>query len=348
MRSNTKYRCLGLMSGTSLDGLDLIICHFQLNNSWEFKIKKTSTLTYPNYWREKLSNLHLKDKKTIKKIDKEYGFFIGNSINTFLENEKIDYICSHGHTIFHQPEKRFTLQIGDCKSIAKATQITTINNFRNKDILLNGQGAPLVPIGDLHLFEEYKYCVNIGGFANVSIKDKKNISAYDICPANIILNKLANTFNMLYDKNGEKAKAGKLIPELLEKLNKIPFYKKHTPKSLSREWLEENILPLIKSEYKTKDLLNTFCEHIAIKVGSILKNDKALITGGGVYNKYLIGQIKKYSNSKIIVPNDEIIQFKEALIFAFIGLLRVRNEINCLKSVTGADKDSCCGVIHHI
>ena len=348
MQSNNTYRCLGVMSGTSLDGIDIILCSFKLKHSWQFKIERTYTFPYSKYWHSTLKSLHLKDRDTINKVDKEYGFFIGETINKFLKNENVDYICSHGHTIFHQPENKFTLQIGNGLHIANKTGITTINNFREKDIYLNGQGAPLVPIGDMHLFPKYKYCVNIGGFANISIKQENNIYAFDICPANIILNKIANKIKLPFDKDGEEAKKGNIIPELLKKLNKIPFYKKDEPKSLSREWIEKNIIHLIKSEYKPRDLLKTFCEHIALRIGSLLNEYNTLITGGGAYNKYLIQRIREYSNSEIILPSDNLIQFKEALIFAFIGVLRIRNETNCLQSVTGADQDSCCGIIHQI
>jgi len=348
MNMNVKYRVLGVMSGTSLDGIDLAICTFRKNQFWQYNIERSTTISYTKYWRNTLQNLPHKDQQTINKIDKEYGIFLGETINSFLKNEEIDFISSHGHTIFHQPENSFTLQIGDGKEIARLTKTKTINNFRKKDISLNGQGAPLVPIGDRYLFGENKYCLNLGGFANISIKKNDKITAFDICPVNIILNQLCKKLEIEYDDKGKIARKGKLIPKLLNTLNKLSYYTQNPPKSLGKEWVEKNITPLINIKYNTADLLHTFCEHIAMQIGVVLKDSATITTGGGVYNIYLIERIKYYSLSKIVFPNDDIINFKEAMIFAFLGVLKFRNEVNCLKSVTGAKRDNCGGIIHDI
>ena len=347
MNMTKKYRVLGLMSGTSLDGIDLVICTLKKNPKWEFKIDKSKTLKYCNYWKKTLSNLHTKNKFLISKIDIKYGEFLAKNINKFLKKENVDLIASHGHTIFHQPNKKITLQIGNGQTIANITRIKTINNFRNLDVSLNGQGAPLVPIGDLHLFTDYKYCINLGGFANISIKEKNTIIAFDICPVNIVLNKISEQLFMEFDKNGSIAKKGKLIPKLLQKLNELSYYKNKYPKSLSREWVENYIYPLLKKEYRLEDMLNTFCEHIAIQIGKLLTDKSVFFTGGGVLNKYLMSRITHYTKSKIVIPNNKIINFKEALIFSFLGVLKLRNEINCLKSVTGAVIDNCGGEINN-
>ena len=348
MNRNTKYRVLGVMSGTSLDGIDLAICTFRKNQFWQFNIERSTTISYTKYWKNTLRNLPYKDQQTIKKIDKEYGIFLGRTINSFLQNDKIDFISSHGHTIFHQPENNFTLQIGDGGEIARLTKTKTINNFREKDVSLNGQGAPLVPIGDIHLFPENKYCLNLGGFANISIKQNNQITAFDICPVNIILNQLCNTLDLEYDDRGNIARKGKLLPKLLNTLNNLSYYTQNPPKSLGKEWVGKNITPLINIKYNTSDLLHTFCEHIAMRIGVILKDETTLTTGGGAYNIYLIERIKHYSISKIVFPDDNIINFKEAMIFAFLGILKFRNEVNCLSSVTGAIRDNCGGIIHDI
>ena len=347
MNDNISYRVLGLMSGTSLDGVDLAICSFTKNKNWHYKIEKSTTIKYSKYWLETLSNLHKKPEKIINEIDLKYGDLLSKLCNKFLKNEKIDYISSHGHTIFHQPENNFTLQIGNGNVISKNTKKITISNFRNLDVSLKGQGAPLVPVGDKLLFRKYKYCVNLGGFANVSIKKNNEIIAFDICPVNIILNYFSNLKGRAYDLNGCMAQKGNLAPDLLKKLNSLQFYSKRHPKSLSREWVEKNIIPLIKNNIKIEDVLHTLCEHIGIQIGKLLNDKEALFTGGGVFNSYLLSRIKFYSKSKIIIPDKRTIEFKEALIFAFLGVLRARGEVNCLQSVTGAIKDNCSGEINN-
>ena len=346
MIENVTYTVLGVMSGTSLDGVDLAICSIDKSNlKWSFKIQKSKTIPYSELWKKTLTELPLKSEKEVSLTDKKYGSYLGVIINQFLENDKVGFIASHGHTIFHQPEKNYTLQIGCGQTIANTTNTTTINDFRSLDMSLKGQGAPLVPIGDLHLFSDYKYCVNLGGFANISIKEDARISAFDICPVNIVMNGISQKLGKEFDNNGDFAKSGKLIHNLLQQLNSLKFYNQNPPKSLGREWAEQNINPLIKNQ-KPEDILHTFCEHIAMQIGIHLKEEKALFTGGGVFNTYLMSRIKHYSSSEIIIPNNKTINYKEALIFAFIGVLRIRNEVNCLSSVTGATRDNCGGVIH--
>lgn len=347
MTEKIKYTVLGIMSGTSLDGIDLAICTFTKNQEWEYKIKKSNTLKYPISWKSKLATLHTRNKAILEQTDIQFGQYIGETINTFLNGKQVDFIASHGHTIFHQPENNYTLQIGCGKTISQTTKITTINDFRSLDVSLNGQGAPLVPIGDLLLFPKHKYCINLGGFANISIKKNKEIIAFDICPANIVLNDICKELGIEYDYNGDISREGKIVPTLLQQLNQLDFYIKKAPKSLGREWVEKHISPILKN-HKPEDMLCTFCEHIAIQIGKFLADESALFTGGGVFNSFLMERIRFHSKAKIIIPNKELIEFKESLIFAFLGVLRLRNEVNCLKTVTGADRDNCAGVIHQI
>jgi len=347
MTKKIKYTALGIMSGTSLDGIDLAICTFTKNQGWEYRIEKSNTLKYPIYWKSKLETLHTQNKATIEQTNIQFGQYIGQTINAFMNSEKVDFIASHGHTVFHQPENNYTLQIGCGKTISQLTKITTINDFRSSDVSLNGQGAPLVPIGDLLLFPKHKYCINLGGFANISIKKNEEITAFDICPANIVLNDICKGIGIEYDYNGDIAREGKIIAILLKQLNQLDFYMKKAPKSLGREWVEEHIFQILKSN-KPEDLLCTFCEHIAIQIGKFLSDESALFTGGGVFNSFLMERITFHSKAKILVPSKELIEFKESLIFAFLGVLRIRNEVNCLQSVTGAERDNCGGVIHQI
>jgi anhydro-N-acetylmuramic acid kinase len=347
MTEKIKYTVLGIMSGTSLDGIDLARCTFTKNQEWEYKIEKSNTLKYPIYWKSKLGTLHTQNKAIVEQTDIQFGQYIGEKINTFLNGEQVDFIASHGHTIFHQPENNYTLQIGCGKAIAQTTKITTINDFRSLDVSLNGQGAPLVPIGDLLLFQEYKYCINLGGFTNISIKKNGKIIAFDICPTNIVLNDICKELGFEYDYNGDIAREGKIVPTLLQQLNQLDFYTKKAPKSLGREWVEKHVFSILKN-HKPEDLLCTFCEHIAIQIGKFLADESALFTGGGVFNSFLMQRITFHSRAKILLPNKELIEFKESLIFAFLGVLKIRNEVNCLKTVTGADRDNCAGFIHQI
>ena len=350
LKHNISCDVVGVMSGTSLDGLDLALCKLTKKNHWTFKIKKSKTIVYSSYWKNKLSNLHKKKKAEIKKTDLEFGNYIGHKIIEFIGNNKADLIASHGHTIFHNPEKKMTLQIGNGKKISEITKITTVSDFRLLDISLNGQGAPLVPVGDLLLFQQYKYCLNLGGFANISIKNKNDIIAYDVCPANIILNMIAEKIHLKYDHNGNLAKSGRLIHQLFYDLKFLEFHNKKAPKSLSREWLENKFLPVFNLYLNNpiKDLLHTICEYIAFQISLNIENGSVLITGGGALNKHLIERIKHYCTANIIIPSKEIINFKEALIFGLLGILRFRNEINTLKSVTGANKNSSGGIIHKV
>ena len=346
---NTEYHIIGLMSGTSLDGLDIVKCIFKKEKKWSYIVEKYETIEYSVFWEEKLKNLHKKDKKEITKCGIEYGKYLGVKVNEFLKknNLKTDYISSHGHTIFHDPKNQYTLQIGDGQSILNTTNITIINNFRKLDISLLGEGAPLVPIGDLHLFNKYKYCLNLGGFANISEKKaENNIIAFDICSVNFVLNMLSNKLGYKYDNKGKISQGGGINKLLLDQLNNLDFFKNKGAKSLGREWVETDIFPLLeKTTISIEDKMRTFTEHIAIQIGKYLRNKSVLVTGGGVYNDFLIERIKYYSNSEIIIPKTETIDFKEAIIFAFLGVLKLRNENNCLSSVTSAIRDCSGGEI---
>ncbi len=350
-----KYNVLGLMSGTSLDGLDIAFCRFFFeNDSWSYEIVEAETIVYSAAWKQKLLNLEKTDALTFQQTHVEYGDYVGDLIVDFSNKYKINasLVSSHGHTIIHQPQKKLTVQIGSGSAIAAKCNLPVVCDFRTMDVALGGQGAPLVPIGDKLLFAEYDYCLNLGGFANVSYDYKNDRIAYDICPVNIVMNVLCNNVGLEYDNGGNIAKTGIINNDLLTELNSICFYHipLDTPKSLGKEWVVEFIFPILE-RYKisTPDLLATFCEHIAIQISQVLffkPYGKMLVTGGGTYNAFLIERIKIHSQHNLIVPDKKSIEFKEALIFAFLGVLRIRNEINCLKSVTGASKDSSGGAVY--
>ena len=344
----------GLMSGTSLDGLDIALCEFTLNKgSWQYKILDAVTFPYSKSWIEQLRNAqHLSANKLLL-LHKEYGTYLGLQLNEFLKNNSIQplLIASHGHTIFHQPDKNLTFQIGDANCIAATCGITTISDFRSMDVALGGQGAPLVPVGDELLFAEYDLCLNLGGFANISFRENQKRIAFDICPVNFVLNLLAASLDQEYDVSGNIAASGQTDQKMLQKLNSLGYYGIPHPKSLGREWVEKHIFSALESSnLSIPDKMNTFVEHIAVQCGNIinpvaLPGMKLLITGGGAHNTYLIEQIAKHCKVEVIIPDKLSIDFKEALIFAFLGLLRFKGEINCLSSVTGASRDSCGGVI---
>ncbi len=338
------------MSGTSLDGVDLVYVKFDANDRYSFKILSYETIPYSRKWKKIIQDAFYFSKQELIHLDKKYGEYLSELITNFIAEkgiERIDFIASHGHTIHHQPEKKYTLQIGSGAIIAQNTGIKTICDFRTQDVNLGGQGAPLVPIGDAFLFSDYTYCLNLGGFANVSFQQEKKRLAFDICPVNIVLNHYVCELGLDYDDKGGIASKGTVHNGLLSELNKISFYSQKAPKSLGFEFVQEIILPLIDSfSLKIKDILRTFIEHVAIQVGNNIAVDKSVfVTGGGAFNEFLIKRITEISKAVIVLPSTEIIDYKEALIFAFLGLRKLENKVNCLKSVTGASKDHCSGVL---
>lgn len=349
-----EYNVIGLMSGTSLDGLDIAFCRFTVESAaWKYEIIRSETMAYSDYWRKRLISLEKTDAHTFYQAHVDYGDYLGGKVSDFIIKHELrpDFVSSHGHTIFHQPEKKLTVQIGSGNAIAAKCKLPVVFDFRSLDVALGGQGAPLVPVGDKLLFAEYDFCLNLGGFANISYEHHNERIAYDICPVNIIMNSFAERTGKAYDENGEMARQGILSGYLLNELNQLGFYKMllDSPKSLGKEWVLKNIYPLLDQyELSDSDLLRTLCEHIAFQIGKVLKNKskgKMLITGGGAYNAFLIECIKKHTAHEIIIPDKNTIEYKEALIFAFLGVLRIRGEVNSLKSVTGAMASSCGGTI---
>jgi len=347
------YNVIGIMSGTSLDGLDIAYCKFRLiQGKWNYEIEKAITIPYSKIWKMKLSEAAKLNSADFARLNSDYGNFIGKSVNSFIteNNLDVDFIASHGHTVLHQPDQKFTVQIGSGAVISAVSSQTVVCDFRTTDVALEGQGAPLVPIGDELLFGDFDACLNIGGFANLSYRSKGKRIAYDICPANIVINYLARKEWKEYDRNGKMAESGVLLVDLMKNLGCLKYYKRKPPKSLGAEWLEKNFLPLINSyDASNFDLLRTVTEHIALQIVKSMKTGLSvniLATGGGVHNTFLIKRINSLLGFDLIIPSDLIIDYKEALIFAFLGVLRMRNEVNCLKSVTVATRDSCVGAIY--
>ena len=342
------------MSGTSLDGLDIAACEFILNDGqWSFKIVSSHTYPYSSTWKEKLSGLPEMDGLNLSLVNNEYGHLLGRLTSSFIESTGFqpNLIASHGHTVFHQPAHGLTLQIGAGSAIAAETGLPVVCDFRSADVALGGQGAPLVPVGDRLLFDDYDACLNLGGFGNISMEMDGERIAFDICPVNGALNRVAARLGQEYDRNGEIARSGHTEPELLKRLNGLAFYAKKWPKSLGREWLEIEFLPIIENySGPAENLLCTLCEHIAIQVNQALNKTntlKVLVTGGGAHNQYLMERIRQAGIHQWTIPSRQLTDYKEAMIFAFLGVLRWRREPNVLKSVTGSDSDHSGGAVYH-
>ncbi len=347
---------IGLMSGTSMDGLDIAHVLFELeNNVWKFNLVNAETYSYTEVFYNELQNATSLNVPDFLMLDKKIGKIFGEMVNDFIskyaiERKNISAIASHGHTTFHQPQNGFTSQIGCGDTISFLTNIPVINDFRTKDVIAGGQGAPLVPIGDLLLFQNLADSfLNLGGIANISFQQDNKMTAFDICPANLPLNKLVAQLNLEFDKDGEIAKSGMVQEDLLEKFNQLSFYGQDAPKSLGTEWLESQFYPLLNFDSSIENNLATIIEHEAIQIASILnKNDlkSVLITGGGAKNAYLIERLKHYFKGEVIIPSKDVIEFKEAIIFAFLGALYLEKQSNCISSVTGASKNVIGGVYH--
>jgi len=350
--TSSSYKAIGLMSGTSLDGLDITACQFDFSDGiWNYQIISAYTFGYPIDMLQRLEQATSLSGLDLAQLNVDLGIQHGNWVKEFLEkhNFDADFIASHGHTIFHQPEKSLTHQIGSAPHIAAAAGLVVVSDFRTTDVAIGGQGAPLVPIGDKLLFSQFDFCLNLGGIANVSINGNP-FRAFDIVPCNMALNHFANLLGAPYDDGGKIAASGTIHQVLLEDLNDIDFYKNQGPKSLGREFFELEFLPAInRYNLSIPDTLRTITEHMAFQIASVLQNDdskKMLVTGGGAFNTFLIDRIRAHSDIHIHIPESKIIQYKEALIFAFLGVLRLRAQANALASVTGAPYDSIGGAVY--
>ncbi len=349
--TKSEYIIIGVMSGTSLDGLDLAKVKFSwLNNKWNFELLEGRTSAFPKDLYNSLQNSMNLTGLELATLDIDLGQFIGTEVSKFNLNG-IDAIASHGHTIFHEPKKGLTVQIGSISYIHAITSLPVIGDFRSLDVALGGQGAPLVPLGDEALFSEYDATLNFGGIANITILGKA-LKAFDICPLNQVSNFLCQQhFNCEYDESGSLGKKGSVDLELLRYFDDFPYYNVNGPKSLGKEDVDAHFISSVKdSQLKPSDILRTYYEHVAGQITIQLSHHKTktvLCSGGGVYNQYLIDLISQKTGSatKLILPEKEIIEFKEALIFAFLGLLRGLEQTNVSRMVTGSSDDTIGGVL---
>lgn len=351
------YKIIGLMSGTSLDGLDLCCCSINnVEGTWTFEILATKSISYSDNMQSELKNsIYLKADELLE-FHNTYGTWLGQQAKHFMSEKKldVDFIASHGHTTHHKPKIGLTFQIGSGQHLANASECKVICDFRTNDVALGGQGAPLVPIGDQLFFNEYDFCLNLGGISNISLEKKGKRIAYDIGLANMILNYITRKIGLEYDKGGVLARKGRINEKMLNQLNKLTYYLLPHPKSIGFEWFVEKVIPIVDATNdSTENLLNTAIHHICqkiaeqIQLNSIKDENTLLVTGGGALNHFLIEVLQKKieTTTKVIIPTKELIEFKEALVFALMGALHIEKEINVLKSVTGAKRDSCSGVL---
>ena len=347
---NRHYKIIGLMSGTSLDGLDICYVDFKYDGKWSYEILKADSVTYPDELKRKLAGAQSMTALEYALLHSDYGLYLGVQVKAFMDRYGVRpvAIASHGQTIFHQPSVKFTSQIGSGAGIAAATGVDTICDFRTTDVALGGQGAPLVPVGDRNLFPEYDYCLNLGGFSNISFDGGEKRIAYDISPVNYVLNHYMRAVGKEYDKDGETARSGRVDEALLQKLNDLDFYHKSGPKSLGREWVESEVFPLLEeSGLPLADKLCTFVEHAAEQIALNVEGGKVLVTGGGALNKYLVERMQANTpEAQYVVPDELTVNFKEALIFAFLGALYLSDRPSCLSSVTGAVRDNIGGCLY--
>ncbi|XP_061165032.1 anhydro-N-acetylmuramic acid kinase-like [Saccostrea echinata] len=361
------YVGIGCMSGSSMDGLDICCVEFTGDRDtdvWGYRIVKADTLPYDREWTSRLAGARDLNGEALIRLHVEYGHLLGKSIKKYIDENDLDveFVSSHGHTIFHNPAQNYTFQLGDGETVSRYLDCPFVCNFRNKDVAFGGQGAPFVPCGEKYLFQAYDICINLGGIANIGVHGSKG---YDISPCNYVLNKLASDYDpsLTFDPDGRIASQGQVLKNVLEKLDSLPFYLQPPPKSLGAEWIEENVLPILDTmTYKIPDLMRTFVEHVACKLveacqsAQLMPNKQpsakkmtVLLTGGGAFNKTLVKifrgkleKLKMHLNSS----DKDTICFKEALVFAFLGLRCIFGEPNVFKEVTGGESDSVSGSIH--
>lgn len=347
------------MSGSSMDGIDLALCNITSDKgTYSYEIGACKTYEYSETWRLRLSQIRKADSLAYAKTDVFYGHYLGHLVREFMEefNVDADLVGSHGHTVFHYPEEMITRQVGDGASLSAICKLPVVSDFRSMDVAKKGQGAPLVAIGDQVFFDDYDFCLNLGGFANISGKIGEYRVSFDICPANILLNRVARDLDKEYDHNGEIASKGTINYGLLENLNQIDYYAMPFPKSLNRDWINNELWQIVKEGEKLspEDKMKTFVDHIGVQISKSVSylsskqpaGKKVLVTGGGAFNGVLMDHIKTHSEAEFTVPDEKLVKFKEALIFALMAVMRVENQPNIIKTFTGAKSNSVSGSLN--
>jgi anhydro-N-acetylmuramic acid kinase len=349
-------KVIGIMSGTSMDGADLALCNVEFNGTeWSARIEAAKTYPYDEKWRVRLSQLKYQTTELYAKTDVFYGRFLGELVNRFCAENGItpDLVASHGHTIFHHPDHRLTAQVGDGATLSAICNLPVVSNFRRADVALGGQGAPLVGIGDELLFPEYDSCLNLGGFSNISAEVNGRRMAFDIAPCNIVLNRIARELGQAYDTNGQIAESGQIIFPLLNRLNDIEYYRQSAPKSLGREWINKGFWHIVRDfdQEPAPDRMKTLVVHIARQIAASINSihgengagRAVLVTGGGAHNASLIDHLRAETEAEIVIPDALMVDYTEALIFALLGAMRVKNIPNIRNAATGASRAAISG-----
>ncbi len=358
------YRVIGIMSGSSLDGLDIAFVEFEeTGRKWSYEIKVAQCVPYSDQWYKNLQQANTLSAYDYLLLHSSYGKYIGTKINAFIEefglHHKVQLISSHGHTTFHSPSSGMTAQLGDGAAIAATTEINVVSDLRAMDIAFGGQGAPIVPIGEKLLFDDYTYFLNLGGIANLSFKSPAGYIAFDVCPANRVMNMLAEVDGKEYDEAGSIAASGKVFTPIFNRLNALSYYSLPYPKSLANAFGTDEVFPLINGfDISNADKLRTYVDHIVMQIASAIQrlglttsestNKKMLVTGGGAFNTFLVQRLAAIIEPlhiEVVVPNAMLVNYKEALIMALIGVLRWREEYNVLDTVTGARRSSIGGAV---
>ena len=344
---------IGMMSGTSLDGLDLAYCKFTYDRVWSYSIIHSKIFEYSDKFREILKKAPSLNSFELKNLSDDFGLLMAEELKKFTTQfsiNQLDGIASHGHTVFHEPEKRITIQIGSPEAIYSIFKCPIIYDFRSQDVAMGGQGAPLVPLADKYLFSSYQACLNLGGFSNISFDIDEIRIAFDICPVNIVLNLLSNKIGILYDDKGFESSKGSINIKLFKSLNNLEYFSQTFPKSLAQEWVIKEVIPLLDaSGISVKHQMRTFVEHVVFQINKVViahEIQSVLITGGGAYNDFLLSRLNDISSCVWHKADNTLIQNKEAMCFAFLGLLRLKNEVNIWSSVTGCVNDHSSGRIY--
>ena len=355
------YRVIGIMSGSSLDGLDIAYIQFtEQAKQWKFEILKAECRPFPDEWKPRLRDAVSLNARDHALLDHDFGHYIGQEVNRFIEAHELQYsvalIASHGHTTFHLPP-RATVQVGHGAAIAAVTGLPVVSELRAVDVALGGQGAPIVPMGERLLWKEVPMFLNLGGIANISIRTPGAYIAYDICPANRVLNMLSAKAGREFDEGGRMASAGAVNETLLAAIEALPYYHQPYPKSLANDFGTDVVYPMLDAAGgRTEDLLRTFTEHIARQVSAAVEqhahelgdSPSLMVTGGGAFNTFLTDRLRDLLaplRVRLELPDADIIQYKEALIMGLLGVLRWRDEPTTLASVTGASRDAIGGAI---